>query len=144
MCEQIRVARGEHKTSTELKGILAELLLTGAPRLGSFPGRTVLRSKDVQQVRRLQPCGLICEALFVYQQRKSDAGVLAEHASVVAVSQSDGRQVRAFLVKLVFVLAQLRGVLAAENSTVVAKENDYGRLFLPERPERNLIAVAIG
>jgi hypothetical protein len=35
------------------------------------------------------------------------------------------------------VFAQLRDVLAAEDSTVVPQKNNYGRIFLPKRAESN-------
>ena len=41
-------------------------------------------------------------------------------------------------------LAQLRDVLAAENSAVVAQENDYGCLRLPQRAKMDRTFVGIG
>ena len=40
--------------------------------------------------------------------------------------------------------AQLRDVLAAKNSAVVAQENQNGCLFVPQGAEPRLAAVAIG
>jgi hypothetical protein len=42
------------------------------------------------------------------------------------------------------VLAQLRDVFAAEDSAVVAQENDYGWLRLPQRAEPDGAFIGIG
>jgi hypothetical protein len=41
------------------------------------------------------------------------------------------------------VLAQLRGMLAAENSSIVAQKNDDRRLFVPQRSKSDLSSIAI-
>jgi hypothetical protein len=42
------------------------------------------------------------------------------------------------------VFAQLRDVLAAENSSVVPEKNQYRRLRGPQRTETKLLSLAIG
>jgi len=42
------------------------------------------------------------------------------------------------------VFAQLRDVLAAEDSAVVAKENQDGGIVFPERAEPDLLAESVG
>jgi hypothetical protein len=42
------------------------------------------------------------------------------------------------------VFAQLRDVLAAEDSAIVAKENNDGRVAFPEGAEANLLAMGVG
>jgi hypothetical protein len=48
-----------------------------------------------------------------------------------------------FLAEGLLVFAQLRDVLSAEDSTVVAKENEDGGIIFPERTEAEVIARGI-
>lgn len=61
----------------------------------------------------------------------------------MGVAQSDGGQVRTLLFKLRLMFAQLRDVLTAEDSTVVAKEDDYCWPLGPQRSELDGLAVHI-
>jgi len=60
-------------------------------------------------------------------------GFLAKEPGIREIAQADGCQRGAFLAKLVFVFAQLRDVLSAEDSTIVPEENHHGRAGTPER-----------
>jgi hypothetical protein len=40
--------------------------------------------------------------------------------------------------------AQLRDMLAAKDSSIVAKKNDDGGLVLPQRTEANFLAIRVG
>jgi hypothetical protein len=42
------------------------------------------------------------------------------------------------------VFAQLRDVLAAEDSSIVAKKDDDGGMVLPQRTEANVVARGVG
>jgi hypothetical protein len=42
------------------------------------------------------------------------------------------------------VCAQLRDVLAAENSAVVAQKNDHGGTLLPSRAKTDVMTIRIG
>jgi len=132
-----RAARG-------LKGILSQLMLPMAGCARAVAGGFVFAPQHVQQVRAAQAGGVISLALVVDQEGKRNAGLLPEQARVVCVAESDGRQVGALLAEGLFVFAQLRDVLAAENSTIVAKEDHYGRLPVPQRAKANLPAVGVG
>ena len=82
--------------------------------------------------------------MFVDEQWKGDAGFFAKFAGILHVTQADGRQTRVLTLKCYLALAQLRDVLTAENSTVVAKKSYNAGPIHPERPESNQIAIAIG
>jgi len=98
----------------------------------------------VQEIHLPQPRRSIRQPLLVYQERKSDAGLFAEKPGVVAISQPDRSQVGSFLFESLLVFAQLRDMLAAEDSSIVAKEDhDSGGLF-PERSEPDVPAVRVG
>lgn len=98
----------------------------------------------MQDVGFFQSGGFVGEAIFIDQQWKIDTGVLAKHAGVTPVAESDGGQVQALLAELRFVFAQLRDMLAAENSTIMAQKHDNGGLFFPKGAKADGISISIG
>jgi len=112
--------------------------------LGSCTRFEIVFTKKVEQVRALQLHRLVRFALFVHQQRKRNACLLTKSFSVGEVAKADGCKCRAALSKCFFACAQLRDMLAAEDSTVMAQENDDRRLPQPKRTEPNCTPVAIG
>ena len=86
----------------------------------------------------------ICLPLGVNQKGKRDSSLLAKDLGVVCVAQADGGQPSAFIAECRFVVAQLRDVLAAEDSSVVAKEGDHCGLVGPERAESNRLSFSVG
>jgi hypothetical protein len=139
----IHVARRKDETAAELKGILPQLMLFVPARARPVASAFVVATPHVEQVRAPQAGGLVSLALLVDQQGKRDAGLFPKQARVVCVAQSDGRQVGAALVEFLFVFAQLRDVLAAEDSTIVAQEHHHRRLPLPKRAEAHLRAARV-
>src|SRR5690349_11506375 len=104
----------------------------------------IVRTKQVQQVRLPQTSGAISLAVLVDQQREHDAGFFPELAGVIAIAEPDSRQRRTTFPELALVFTQLRDMLAAENSAIVAEENDHGQVALPQRAEPHEMAVCIG
>jgi len=140
----VDVAGAEDETGAELERVLAEADLAVSGGLGAFAGFGVIGAQEVQQVGFLQAHGAISGAPVVDQERELDAGLFAEQAGVVGVAQAYGCQACSFALEGLLVLAQLRGMLAAENSTIVPQENQDSGLRLPERAEPDLAAVGIG
>src|SRR4030095_1772461 len=97
----------------------------------------------MKQIRVFQLHCLVGLALFVHQQGKSDSRFFAESSGVSAIAKSDGRKNGSALAKCRFVGAQLRYVLAAENSTVMPQEHDDDRLPQPKRGEANFGAFPV-
>ena len=85
----------------------------------------------MKQVCGIEFHGGISFAFFVNQQREGDARFFAKSARVDAIPQSHCRQVRAAIVESLLMRAQLRDVLAAEDSTVMTQENNHCRLADP-------------
>jgi len=46
--------------------------------------------------------------------------------------------------KFALMFTQLRDVLAAEESAIVAKKDNHGRMLLPKGAESNLVACSLG
>jgi hypothetical protein len=62
----------------------------------------------------------------------------------MAVAQSNRSKRGSFVAERLLMFAQLRGVLAAKDSSIVAQKDQHGRLFGPQRAKTNLPAIAIG
>jgi hypothetical protein len=141
---QIAIVRGEHEASSQLKRILAELVLAMSILLGSSAGGHVIRAKDLEEVAHPQSGDAIRNAFFINEQRKGDASLLPEESAIVLVTQPDGGDAGSLLTKFRLVLAQLRDMLAAEDSTIVPQKNHNSRRFGPDRSQPDLIALRIG
>ncbi len=90
-----------------------------------------------------QPNRAICPSLGIDQKWERDSSLLAKGLGIVSVAQTDGGQLSALIAECLFVVAQLRDVLAAEDSSVVAKEGDHRRLVGPERAEGDGLSVRV-
>jgi hypothetical protein len=140
----VHIARPKHKAAAKLKGILPQLMLLVSSRARPVARCFVVAPQQVQKVRVAQSGGAVGLPLRVDQQRKRNACILPEQARVICVAQSDGCQVGAALAKSLLMFAQLRDVLAAENSTIVAQEDHHRRLPLPQRSQPDLAAIRVG
>jgi hypothetical protein len=86
------------------------------------------------------PVGL---AALVHQKGKGDPGVLAKMFGMGEISQANSGEAGSSLPEGSFLLAQLRDVFPAENSAVVAKEDDHGRSLRPQRPQAYGAAIRV-
>jgi hypothetical protein len=142
--EEIFVARREHKAAAELQRVFAQFMLFVAGGLSAAAGLHVVASQKVEQGSVAQPHGLVGFALFVDQKQELDAGLFAEEAGVAGVAQAHHGDVRALLPERRFKFAQLRDMLSAKNSTVMAKEDKHRRRVFPERTQARGFAFGIG
>jgi hypothetical protein len=62
----------------------------------------------------------------------------------MTVSETHGSQRGAAILESLLVGAQLRDVLAAENSTVMPQKNNHRGLSQPERSQADFPAVGVG
>ena len=131
MDEQIFVPGRKHKAAAELQRILAQAMLFVSCGLCPLACLQIVFAQQVKQGSMAQPNGFIGLAFVIDQQRKLDAGFFAEKPGIGGIAQSDYSEMSAFFLELGFEFAQLRDMLSAEDSTVVAKEDHYGRPTLP-------------
>src|SRR4026207_453126 len=111
--------------------------------LGTLPRPRVVGAKNVKDARRPETHGAIGEPPLVDRERKSDARFVAKNTGIIPVAEADSGERRALLAECWFMFAQLRDVLAAENSPIVPEEHNYRRLPLPERAQPEVAAVHI-
>ncbi len=132
MGEEVDVAWAEDKTAAELEGVLAQAVLPVAAGGGACSCSGVAWTQEVEHRGLLQAGGPIGLSPVVDQQRKGDAGLILEGRGVAPVAKADRGQSGTRPADLLLVVAQLRDVLAAKNSAVVAQEHQHGGAFVPK------------
>lgn len=120
MHESIRVSRAEDEAAAELEWILPELVLMVAGCTGRLASLRVVAAQEMKKISGLQLHGAIGLPLLIDQKRKRDAGLFAKLAGIDPVPQADGSECCTFVAKSLYVFAQLRGMLAAKDSSIVA------------------------
>jgi hypothetical protein len=141
--ETIDISRSEDEAAAELEGILAEFVLLVAGGAGALAALEIVAAKKVKQISGTQIGDGIRLALCINEQRKGDAGFFAEKAGIGAVAEADGGEGSALVPEGLLVFAQLRDVLAAEDSAVVTKKNDDGGPAFPQRTETDFAAFGV-
>ena len=129
MRKAVHVAWPENETPAKLKRIFSQWVLRMPGGLGACARPGIVLAQQVEQARVPQLQRLVGFAFFVHQQRKADAGFVAEGAGIGAIAKPDRGQPSSAFSKRLFVRAQLRDVLTAENSTVMPQEDDHRRLL---------------
>ena len=132
MCEGIHIPRPEDETSTQLEGILAQLVLPVTGLACALTGFRVVAAQEMEKVCGFQLDGVVGAPLFINQQGKRDSRLFAELSRVHRVAQANRGESCALFPNRRFVLAQLRDVLAAKDSAVMAEKDQHGRLFVPQ------------
>jgi hypothetical protein len=141
---QVHVSRAKYERSSELERIAAQPALPVTLAAGSSPGFGIKAAEDVQKIGGAKTRGAVCLPLLIDQQREPDAGLLAKLAGVVAVPEPYCRDARTCCPERLLALAQLRDVLAAENSSVVPEKCDHSRPGFPEGTKPDIVPVNIG
>jgi hypothetical protein len=141
--EAIDIAGAEDEASSKLKRVFAQAVLACTDGFGAFACARVVRPQEVKQVRFFEAEFAIGNALIVNQKRKGDVVFLAKKAGVIDVAQADGGNSRAALTEMLKVLAQLRDVLLAENSTIMPQKDDDGGRISPQGTECYGLAVHV-
>ena len=144
MGEAVDIARAEDESATQLEGIGAELVLVVAGGAGALAAFEIVASEQMENVGGFEIGDFVGLAVLVDEQGEVDAGFLLEDAGVVGVAEADGGEGGVFFAEGLLVLAQLRDVLAAEDSAVVPKKDEDGGIRFPERAEANAFAEGVG
>jgi hypothetical protein len=130
--EQIFVSGREHKAAAELQWIFSQAMLFVACRLGATARVDVVSTQQMEQGSVAQPYSFIRKTFVVDQERKLYARLFTKELRVTHVAQANHGKARAFLLELCFEFAQLRYMLSAEDSTIMAQEDQHGRPALPQ------------
>jgi hypothetical protein len=98
----------------------------------------------VENVGGFQIGDFVGLAVFVDQEGKVNFGFFLEDPGVVGIAEADGSERGVFGVEGLLVFAQLRNMLAAKDSAVVAEKNEDSRIRFPERAEADGFAGGVG
>jgi hypothetical protein len=144
MNKPVNISRSEHKAAPELKRVFTQTVLAMPAGLGALARRGIVLSQKVKQGSVAESNRAVGLAFFVDQQGKRDFRVLTEMLGILDVAKPDRDETGAFLAKVLLVFAQLRDVLAAEDSAIVAKKYDHRRGLGPKRAEARGMAIHVG
>lgn len=98
----------------------------------------------MEQVSRFQFRSFIGDPLRINKQRKGDACFFAKNKCVMHVAKPNHRQGSPGSLEFGLVVAQLRDMLAAKNSPVVAEEDENGGIPFPQSAEPHFVARCLG
>ena len=115
----VYIPGSEHEASAQLERIRPYLMLPVPARLGAFAGRGVVGTQQMKNVGGFQACHVVGQTLGVHQQGKLNAGLLPERIGIMRIAESHRGQLCPACFELRGMLAQLRDVLPAEDSTIV-------------------------
>jgi len=124
--EVIHISRPEDKGPAQLEGVLPQLVLTMSGGLGPLARRGIIAPQEMEDVGLVQAESAIGSALLVDKQWEVNAGFSAKRARVFHPTKADGDNARTPRRDLLFMRAQLRDVLTAEDSTPVTQEGNDG------------------
>jgi len=142
--KKVLIAGREYKAAAKLQWVLAEPVLFVAGSLGAAAGLHVVTAQQVLQGSVAQPDSFVGLALVVDEKRELDTRFLAKEFRIAGIAQSNNSEMCAFLFEFFFECAQLRDMLAAKNSTVVAQKNQDRWSALPQRTQAGCLAFGIG
>ena len=143
MNEAVNISRDEDKTSTQLEWIFPKLELPMSRGFGSFACYRVVLAEEVKHGRGAKAYSLVGLAFVVNKKREVDLGVVAKLPRISDVAQPDRSQSGAFCFERFLMFAQLRDVLAAEDSPVVPKEDNHGWPLRPQAAQSHWIAIDV-
>jgi hypothetical protein len=127
-----------------LHWVFAQAVLAVSAGFGAFAGGYVVFADQMEKSCLFQFDGLIGFAALVDQQGEFYSGFFPEGLCVMRIAQAYGGQPGSFIAECRLKFAQLRDVLAAEDSAVMTQEDqDYG-MVRPQGAEANVMSVAIG
>lgn len=137
MGEAVDIARAKDEACAELEWVFAQFMLAMAGSIGTFARNRIIATQQVKQISAIQFGGAVCDAFHINQKRKRDSSLFPKCTGIVKIAHPNCREIRSARLDFALMLAQLRDVLAAEHSAVVAQEDNDGRFRLPQRAEPN-------
>jgi hypothetical protein len=127
-------ARTDHEYSPKLPGISLD---TGLPRARPESSQGIKRKPRREQLDTTasETCGAIGAKLRIHEKRAVQLEVLTERGGKVRSPVSDDDRLSPSSSNIAYVVAQLRDLLTAKQSTKVTDENQNDRTFFPELSE---------
>jgi hypothetical protein len=104
----------------------------------------IVGAEKMENVGGFEVGDFVCLTALVDEKGEIDAGFLLEESGVVGVAEADGGEGGVFGAEGLLVFAQLRDVLAAEDSAVVTEKDEDGGVVFPEGAEADGVAEGVG
>jgi len=142
--EAVDVAWAEDKGAAKLEGIPAEFVLMMAGGAGAVAALEIVAAEEVEKVGFAEIGEFVGLAVGVDEEGEVDFGFFLEEAGVAGVTEADGGKGGVLFAKGRLVFAQLRDVFAAEDSAVVAEEDENGGIGFPEGAQADGVAQGVG
>jgi hypothetical protein len=142
--EEVDVAGAKNKGTAELEGIPSEFVLVVAGGFGALAALGIITAEEMEEIGFAEVGEFIGLAALVDEEGEVDAGFLLEEEGVAGVAEADGGEGRILGKEGWLMFAQLRDVLAAEDSAVVAEEDEDSGMRFPEGAEADLVAEGVG
>jgi len=111
---------------------------------GALAALEIVAAEEVEEVGFAEVGEFVGLAVGVDEKGEVDAGFFLEEAGVAGVAEADGGESRVLGAEGLLMFAQLRDVFAAEDSAVVAEEDEDDWMRFPERAETDLVAGSVG
>jgi len=115
-----------------LEGIAAQFALAVSGGAGAFAALEIVAAEEMEEVGFAEVGDFVGLAMRVDEEGEVDAGFLLEEAGVIGIAEADGGEGGVLFAEGLLVIAQLRDVFAAEDSAVMAKEDEDGGIRFPE------------
>ena len=141
--EEIDVPGPENEAAAKLKRMPAVAMLPVSRASRPFLGPKIVAAEDVKQGSGFQSGRAVGLSLLINQQGEANTGVLSETPGVTGVAQPHHRQTGAGRPKPFLAFAQLRDVLVAEDSPIVAEKDHHLRMIGPERAQSNRVSIHV-
>jgi hypothetical protein len=141
--EEVLISGRKHKAAAQLQRIFSQTMLLMSGGLSAPAGLHVVSAEQMKQGGVAQADSFVGETLVIDQKGKLDAGLFPKEPGITHITQPNHSQASAFRLELFFEFAQLRDVLTAEDSTVVAKEDQHRRSALPQGTEACWVAIGV-
>jgi hypothetical protein len=142
--EAIPIPGPKNEAAAKLKRIPSQFVLMMSGGASAIAALEIVAAKQVQHIGHAQVCDFVGLAPFIDQQGKIDSRFFPENSRIVAVPEADGCERSAFVEEGLLVFAQLRDMLSAKNSSIMAEKNDNGGSALPQRSQSNFLPKSVG
>ena len=133
MGHAVHISRPKDKTPTKLERIFPQFVLAMASGFGTPSGKHIVLAEEMEERSFLKTQSAIGLPLLVDQKWKGDSGFFTKRASVEGIAQANSGKPRSFVFEFLLIFAQLRDMLAAEDSTPMPKEDHHRRAVSPQR-----------
>lgn len=143
MGEEDPVIRCENEAPAELERIFPQCFLSVSRGLRPRASRSIVLAQEVEERSGLQLDSRVRFAFGVDEERKRNLGLSPKRLGISLIAETDRCDLGSGLFDFTLSFAQLRDVLAAEDSTVVPQERENRGLPFPQGSQANELTLGV-